>query len=502
MKRAATALALAATLAAAPPKVVAEPRPAAEVMAQREEAKDAGQAAIEALKNGDRAEAVRLLREQARLDPANFVPHYNLACVLGAMNELEPAQASLSRAVELGFASHSTLTTDPDLTPLRDTPLYHALIEKWPLVLEARRQAALAATREWMTSKPREHALDDLRLDVLSTLDGHATERALESITAATEWITTSLIPELVNGDATNDPWAEVILLEDDDFHAWLVRTFGPTAGRRGVSYIGGAYEHDRKRLVAQDVGATLRHELFHVLHTRHTERLGQRHPIWIQEGLASLLEDMDPHGAGWVPVPSYRTNIVKRLAGWNRLTPIDEIVALDQRTFVSDKPLRRYAEARGLFMYLLERGLLRWWYETYTTDPEHGYDADQTGLRAITHVTGQNLETFEIAWKDWAENTLPMVAEEIRDVDVWLGLDVNSGTGDGPRVQRVERAVRRESDIRIGDVILAIDGRPTGDLRELARILGTLRAGQNVTISYRRGRLTGDTQATVLDKD
>ncbi|NIM60902.1 MAG: hypothetical protein GTO30_04390, partial [Acidobacteria bacterium] len=51
----------------------------------------------------------------------------------------------------------------------------------------------------------------------------------------------------------------------------------------------GGIYEHERRRLIARDIGASLRHELTHAYHYADMDRLGQRHPLWVQEGIATL---------------------------------------------------------------------------------------------------------------------------------------------------------------------------------------------------------------------
>ena len=82
-----------------------------------------------------------------------------------------------------------------------------------------------------------------------------------------------------------------------------------------GAPGIGGYYERDRKRLVSQDIGPSLRHEFFHVLHWRRMDRTGQQHPYWVMEGFATLVEDIEADGSGGISVvPSWRTNIVRRL--------------------------------------------------------------------------------------------------------------------------------------------------------------------------------------------
>ena len=51
-------------------------------------------------------------------------------------------------------------------------------------------------------------------------------------------------------------------------------------------------------------------------MHYGHMARLGQRHPLWVQEGLATLYEDYDLDTAGTVRfLPNRRHNIARRRA-------------------------------------------------------------------------------------------------------------------------------------------------------------------------------------------
>src|SRR5690606_4633408 len=87
---------------------------------------------------------------------------------------------------------------------------------------------------------------------------------------------------------ARRDPWVIVFLPMPRDYARWAMGKFGP-----GWRQVGGSYSDDEKMLVTQDLGGTLRHEFWHVLHWRDQRRRGQLHPIWIMEGLCSLVEDV-----------------------------------------------------------------------------------------------------------------------------------------------------------------------------------------------------------------
>jgi S1-C subfamily serine protease len=51
------------------------------------------------------------------------------------------------------------------------------------------------------------------------------------------------------------------------------------------------------------------------------------------------------------------------------------------------------------------------------------------------------------------------------------------------------------------GDVITAIDGKPTRDIAELVRVLGAMRVGDDVKVEYRRGRRAGAADVVLTPK-
>ncbi|USN99072.1 MAG: PDZ domain-containing protein [Phycisphaeraceae bacterium] len=502
--------------------------------------------AFEAFGKGDYAGAERILLDQITFDGQNFVVHYNLACARAVQGRLDEANASLRRAVELGFCNRRTMLADPYLRPLRDTDAFNLLLDNWSGVLEAQRKSRLEQAKRWVHGDTLERTDDALRYDLISAHDEAATDEAVLEMRRVADWAA-GIMPSVVDAQATAKASYVVVVLPDQkDFLKWAFWTYGQMA-RRAFAGIGGAYEHDRKRLVAQDLGATLRHEFFHVLDWREMDRLGQVHPIWIQEGLASLVEDMDPEriierrgrpissimrprgvngnvdprlvpGAeragrpeapparlvddGFVPVPSWRTNIVKRLAEAGALPSLAKLSGMDHIEFSTDRPLATYAEARTVFLFLQDQGVLAEWFRVYTQDPEHGYDADPRGLAAMEAVLGQELDVIEDRYRDWVRHTLPEVAETGSDLRAQIGVDIEQGEGDGPVVTKLPPGSRRRTGLRRLDVITAIDGRPVRDMKELIRVLSDYEPGEKVTVAYRRVKLHGTTEVTLQAKD
>jgi hypothetical protein len=499
-------------LSAAPALGQPEGRPTTPEAAQRQKEREKKLIAIQedigkAISAGDYAEAERLLQSELRLDPKNFVIHYNIACMRSLQGDGEGACDPMKHAIETGFIDLKRLRTDPDLVAFRKTEFYSTLVEGWPRVLAAHLEANLKQAARIFDGKTGPYTTtrdEKLRIGIMSGMDPVSTEQAHADISRLFDWGVLNLFPDLTDAEkSVNDAWAVVVLPTSRDFRKWAVATYGLDAVT-GTSGIGGHYDHDQKRLVAMDLGATLRHEFFHVLHWRSATRLGQMHPIWIQEGLCSLVEDYElgPGGApeSLKPVPSWRSNIVKRLAAGGKLPTIRQLASMRHDHFIGSNPLSNYGQARTFFLYLLMQGKLKEWYEHYTTH----YRADPTGVKSIEAVLGKPSTEVDKDYRAWLK-TIPEVAEQNKPGEVGIGADVEMGDGDGPVIVAIPRDERghpnpaRHAGLHVNDVITAIDGQPTRDLNELVRVLGTHKAGDEIELGYRRGK-THATARIVLE--
>jgi Flp pilus assembly protein TadD len=66
----------------------------------------------------------------ARLEPANPLVFYNLACSYSLTDEFDRAFSALNHAIELGYRDFKWLAKDPDLKKLRAQPAYAEIKEK------------------------------------------------------------------------------------------------------------------------------------------------------------------------------------------------------------------------------------------------------------------------------------------------------------------------------------------------------------------------------------
>ena len=444
---------------------------------------------------GDLAKAEELLKQQLKLQPKNFVVFYNLACCRAMQHDVAGGCDYLTKAIENGFCDLRQLERDHTLDPLRGEQRFRDILNNWPAILEARREANLKGTEDLFKRGYANSRDERLKLAYRSAFDENSSTAAKAELTKLAEWGDANLIPGLLDkGQMERDAWVVVVLPNRQDFMKWVVAAYGPEAVGQ-LSMIAGAYEHDQKRLVSMDLGATLRHEFFHVLHWRDMTRRGQMHPIWIMEGLCSLVEDYDTDKDGNLhPSPSWRSNIVKRLEKLGKLSPIEDVAKLSPLGFSGTRPLANYAQSRTFFLYLCDQGKLKDWYVEYTGN----YREDPSGVKAIEKTLGKPIKDVNKDYRAWVR-ALAMVPEEIKPGMASLGLEIDAGNGEGPVVMGLDRRGQGRPDLKLSDIITSIDHRATRDIAELVRVLSAYKPGDTVEVGYRRGKLYQTTSVTLV---
>lgn len=452
---------------------------------------------LEAMTRGDPARAEELLRKQLNLQPNNFVVYYNLACTRAAQNDPPGAADFIDKAVEHGFCDIYQLRRESVLDKVRAEPAYRRLVDNWEAVLLARRDANLGAARAGFKDGYKEIVDEHMRVVYRTAFDERSTRAAIEELNRVTAFAESNLFPDLFDpAKSKDDAWVTIILPNKTDFARWATALYGPNA-ISGNSMVGGAYEHDLKRLVSMDLGSTLRHEFLHLLHYRHITRQGQACPAWVLEGLGCLVEDYDLGPAGeLVPATSWRTNILKRVEKLGNLPTVEKLAAIKYTPFFNQRPLFNYAAARGVFMFLHHEGKLLEWSKAY----DETYRDDPGGMLAYTHVLGtQDALALHRRWREFVR-AFAAVPEEIRSGAASLGLELDAGGGEGPIVASFDRR-GGIGTLHLGDVITAIDGKPIRDLAELVRVLSGYKPNDEVEIAYRRHKLVGTTKLTLVKK-
>ena len=437
----------------------------------------------EAMESGDSAGAIVAAQELVDDQPRDPHAHFAMARALAMDGDVEAAAEALRSALSLGFVDLHRLVHDPVFEDLREHDLCVWLFANWRERLDARGVAESGALARALGDEYRIVSDEALRVHIITALDAELTGYALEELTRVARF-GAGLFPEA--SEERPDPWV-LVLLPTPEHADRLI----PQANA------GGVYDHARKGLVVRDIGPSLRHEFFHALHWRHMERLGQTHPIWIREGLATLVEDIEIDGDDLTIVPSWRTNIAKRLAKIRRLRPWDDFVGLTPKRFTRTRPVSNYAQSRALMHWLHDTGRLAAWYEAFTSNFEH----DPSGLTSVDAVTGSerhewgdDLRTWLLAQKD--------VGVPGRRNPVGLGIRLRPGVGDGPVIDASGHTSVGGVRLRPRDVIRSVEGLAVRTLNELYRELGKHRAGDRVRISLDRGGRTVEAEIELVREE
>lgn len=82
------------------------------------------------LLGGDKAAAEKTIAAVVASGSNAGVLHYNLACALALAGKRDDALDHLERSVAAGWSDATHMSQDPDLTSLRETPRYKALLAK------------------------------------------------------------------------------------------------------------------------------------------------------------------------------------------------------------------------------------------------------------------------------------------------------------------------------------------------------------------------------------
>lgn len=451
---------------------------------------------IEAMSEGRYLDAAEAFAQFIKARPESFVGYYNLSAAMSRAGELDASQIAMTKALELGFSDRKQLLRDDDLAALRETDFFDSIMSVWDELIETRRKSDLQHVSMLITHKMQARTSDKHRIELVSAHGEVATDQSLAEMDLLADWATQRLFPSQRDDSFLDgSPWVMVALPDKAGFVKWAVTVFGPGV-RNSISSVGGAYEHQDRRLVAQDLGATFRHEFIHVLHWRDMNDRGQLHAPWIQEGLASLVEDYDIVGDQLVPMPSWRTNIVKRLRKVRKLTPIETLARTEMQQFTSQRPLAKYAQARAVMLFLLDQNKLSEFYSNYTKT----IDQDPSGIHALEQTLSKEIADIESDYEHWID-ALPSVPETGSDLSATLGIGITNGDGDGVVVDRLTAAARRRTGLRTSEVITAINGRPTRDLFEFIRVLGSYKAGETVVLTTRRGIKFSETPVQLLDR-
>jgi hypothetical protein len=413
------------------------------------------------------AEAEDVLTQALRLSPVHFTNLYNMACVQALRGHKEQAIQYLQCAALAGFTDFQHLETDSDLQSLHELPAYRKLIQEKD---EYQRRAA-QRTVEWLKH--------ELGQGYLFSIDE---ENKLIFATNTDQQTLDSLREHLLK--QAKCLWADLFEHRPDQYISIIIpsaKDYKEIVNRPGV---GGFYNHEHRILIAQRLGQVVQHEFTHALHNADLDPLGQEHPVWLSEGLASLYEAAQFVGDKLVPADTYRLRWLQLAARRGRLIPFERLFKMDQKAFTTNSVVNlTYGESASIMLYLYEKHLLRGFYDAYKAS----YDQDKTGLKALEQVTGMKLIILEKAWRAWMlRRTPPALTTGPEGAILGIRLGV---ANDGVRVEALlADGPAERAGIEVGDIIVGLDEHEARDTNTLMPLVAAHRPGESVKLKVRRG--------------
>jgi tetratricopeptide (TPR) repeat protein len=406
--------------------------------------------------------AQALLKKVLELDPDNPYGWYNLACAHSRLNEVPQALICLHTSLDNGFTDFAHLQRDPDLAAVRAHAGFAAVV--------ARKDGVQRARADRISAELKDRFGEDYLYDV-----DH--ENRLVFATNTDRRMLAELKEYLEAYAAAQ--WANLFRNRPDEYITVVIPKPSDFRSRR----IGGYYNPTQRILVARTLGTTLTHEFTHALHAADLAALGQKHPIWLTEGLATLFENSRLVDGRVEIRPSRRLYVLKRALKRDRLHSWRKLMSMSQKDFVRTASVS-YAQARSMLEYLHDHGKLQAFYEQYTA----GFEQDATGAEAFEAVFDTSLRSIEGRWKRWLRSQKGP-AVRLKPSQAYLGVQIAPVT-DGLRIVRViEGSGSAEAGLRAGDVIINVDNQRLADTAALVAFVGEREVGDRVVVEYRRGQ-------------
>ncbi|MFP4355230.1 MAG: PDZ domain-containing protein [Phycisphaerae bacterium] len=251
-----------------------------------------------------------------------------------------------------------------------------------------------------------------------------------------------------------------------------------------------GFYSRKLRLMATISLSNAIVHELVHAVHDNQQMILGQDHPIWIAEGLATLYQNSEIREGRLVPKIGPELAFLKESVEANKIFRLGDLLKIDRAGFMAQSQIS-YPQVRYLMYYLHQKQLLDTWYDAYRT----GYDEDPTGLAALEKVLGKDLEKIEDDWLAWIDKTDPPWQSKMV-TKAHLGIRMKPGEEgvivDAPLSGTSAGNARL---LKSDDVILSIGGLATPTPQDLSAAVVTFRPGQTVRIE-----LVRDGQTMVVD--
>jgi hypothetical protein len=243
-----------------------------------------------------------------------------------------------------------------------------------------------------------------------------------------------------------------------------------------------GYYNTATRTLVSVRLGDVLLHEFTHALHHNDQVSAGQRHPAWIIEGLATLFQDSEIRDGRIEPRLGLGLEAVQAAARAKKVLSLAALAEMGAASFTAEAEAA-YVHARFVMLYLHRQGKLGAFYEAY----KGGYAADPRGTAALEKALGKPLSEIQKDWREWVLGLEPPWRPR-RAPEAHLGVRMEGAEG-GVRVMGFVRgsAAERAGQLKVGDTIVSVGGRPTASPRDLTAAVEACRPGETIEVEVIR---------------
>ncbi|MFW6159385.1 MAG: PDZ domain-containing protein [Planctomycetota bacterium] len=405
-------------------------------------------------------------------DPDNAIALYNTACGHSMLKEKEKALEFLRKSLEAGYVDFAHMKQDTDLDNIRDEPGYQALIEKKADYVRKSTEKAVGQIAEAM----KKRGVDVTKYKKVFDRDrnfAYLHTRSDEELAVIRKGLE----------DYAEFQW-EHLFQNRPTRPLYIVLLTGRDARKVFGGRVGGVYSSSANALFCGDIPtyklmktSVIVHEFTHALHFADMIARGQRHPIWLIEGLATLFESSDRNGSVR-PKHSHRLAVVQAAVKADRSLPWKTFMKMNQAQFVRVARLA-YAQSRYMLLYMYEKGLLKKFYDEYTDD--ENYKGDKTALEAFEVVFGTPIEAVERDWKAWVlkQKVPPIPYLGVQTLQKGKKLVVQKVMGGSPAAK---------AGIQKDDAFVRVAGRPVASLSQLTGAIAAHAVGDEVEIELARG--------------
>jgi C-terminal processing protease CtpA/Prc len=208
-----------------------------------------------------------------------------------------------------------------------------------------------------------------------------------------------------------------------------------------------------------------------------------QTHPIWLVEGLATLFETARHEPSQVTPLHSQRLAIIQQAIRARQSIPWAKLMAMEHPVFMQHA-LVAYAQSRYMLFYMLEKGLLKKFYDAYTE--KEGYTDDKSALRTIEVLFGKPIAEVENDWKQW------VLAQKVPPLP-FLGVRTKAEKGKLLVEEVVPNSPAGKAGLKKGDLIATMDGHPVDEPNDLMEAIGNKSVGEELALQVEREGKTLD---------